>query len=231
MIYVGIDPGLSGGIAAVSDLGVPLLHAKMPATDADLLALLRANWGGWGGSEVALQQMRGRWRCCVELVHSSPQMGVRSAFTFGRGFGAILMALAAVKLPYDLVSPAKWQTAMQCRSKGDKNVTKRRAQQLFPDVTITHAIADALLIAEYGRRVYEVSDHGKKEREEEAGQRGGTARLQEALERFGVAEEEDEHARTLGGIILPSVTPVPAAARDGAGPQRPARSHLRKHPR
>jgi hypothetical protein len=38
-------------------------------------------------------------------------------------------------------------------SKGDKNVTKRRAQQLFPQLKVTHAIADALLIAEYGRRV------------------------------------------------------------------------------
>jgi len=35
---------------------------------------------------------------------------------------------------------------------GDKNVSKRRAQELFPEIKITHAIADALLIAEYARR-------------------------------------------------------------------------------
>ena len=48
---------------------------------------------------------------------------------------------------------------MSWLSKGDKNVTKSRAQELFPELKITHAIADALLIAEYGRRVrIDVSD-------------------------------------------------------------------------
>ncbi len=45
----------------------------------------------------------------------------------------------------------RWQKEMGCLTKGDKNVTKRRAQELFPTLKITHAIADALLIAEYGR--------------------------------------------------------------------------------
>ena len=38
-------------------------------------------------------------------------------------------------------------------SKGDKNVTKRRAQELFPGARVTHAVADALLLAEYCRRL------------------------------------------------------------------------------
>ncbi len=33
-----------------------------------------------------------------------------------------------------------------------ENVTKARAAQLFPAVKMTHAVADALLIAEYGWR-------------------------------------------------------------------------------
>jgi hypothetical protein len=31
-------------------------------------------------------------------------------------------------------------------------VSKRKAQELFPGIKVTHAIADALLIAEYNRR-------------------------------------------------------------------------------
>jgi hypothetical protein len=42
---------------------------------------------------------------------------------------------------------------MRCLTKGDKNVSKARAQELFPALKITHATADALLIAEYGRRL------------------------------------------------------------------------------
>jgi hypothetical protein len=41
---------------------------------------------------------------------------------------------------------------MGCLTKGDKNVSKSRAQELFPSIKVTHAIADALLIAEHNRR-------------------------------------------------------------------------------
>ncbi len=41
---------------------------------------------------------------------------------------------------------------LDCMTGGDKNVTKRKAQELFPEIKVTHAIADALLIGEYARR-------------------------------------------------------------------------------
>jgi Holliday junction resolvasome RuvABC endonuclease subunit len=88
----------------------------------------------------------------IERVHSSPQMGVKSAFTFGNGFGHLEMALTAASIPFERVRPQVWQKALACMTKGDKNVSKRRAQELFPSMKITHAIADSLLIAEYNRR-------------------------------------------------------------------------------
>ena len=41
---------------------------------------------------------------------------------------------------------------MDCLTGGDKNVTKRKAQSLFPWVKVTHAIADSMLLAEYCRQ-------------------------------------------------------------------------------
>ena len=43
---------------------------------------------------------------------------------------------------------------MKCLTKGDKNVSKRKAQELFPGLKITHKIADALVLAKYGQRTY-----------------------------------------------------------------------------
>ena len=63
------------------------------------------------------------------------------------------MALCAATIPYEEVTPQKWQKALGCRTGGDKNVSKARAQALFPLQNITHAIADALLLAEYCRRL------------------------------------------------------------------------------
>jgi len=138
-LYIGIDPGLSGGVAFVPDSGTPWAH-KMPETDRDLIDLLRDSINMFDA------------RATLELVHSSPQMGVKSAFTFGEGYGRLQMVLTALGVPYERVRPAMWQKAMGCLTKGDKNVSKRRAQELFPAIKVTHAIADALLIGEYARR-------------------------------------------------------------------------------
>ena len=138
-LYIGIDPGLSGGVAFIPNTGEPWAH-KMPETDRDLIDLLRDS----------TRDMEAR--AMLELVHSSPQMGVKSAFTFGEGFGRLQMALTALGVPYERVRPAVWQKAMGCLTKGDKNVSKRRAQELFPTLKVTHAIADALLIGEFARR-------------------------------------------------------------------------------
>lgn len=135
---LGIDPGLGGGLAVV---GQDFTRAwKMPETERDLLDTL---------SDV---KTFGVTTAYLEFVRSSPQMGVVSAFKFGQGYGGLRMACIASGLKLEEVTPQKWQQVLKCRTKGDKNVSKRRAQELFPGVKITHAIADALLIAEYGRR-------------------------------------------------------------------------------
>lgn len=140
--YIGIDPGKSGGIAWIDAYG-DVEAVKMPQTLADLNELFL---------DIAAEPSS---FAMLEKVHSSPQMGVRSAFTFGENKGALKMGLTGVHIRFDEVTPQKWQSRLNCLSKGDKNVTKARAQGLFPHLKITHATADALLIAEYGRRKME----------------------------------------------------------------------------
>ena len=117
----------------------------MPETMADLLAILEPFAHNADYQPFAL----------IELVHSSPQMGVKSAFTFGQGFGRLEMAFSACRIPFDYVRPQVWQKALGCLTKGDKSVTKAKAQQLFPHLKCTHKISDALLIAEYNRRTHQ----------------------------------------------------------------------------
>ena len=140
MIYFGLDPGKSGAVAAVWDDGQPFSQClRLDATEHDI-----ASW--------FLQFDLADCSAVIEKVHSTPQMGVTSAFTFGRGYGLLLGILSSHRIPFAEVSPQKWQKAMECLTKGDKNVSKRKAQQLWPAITITHRNADAMLIAEYARR-------------------------------------------------------------------------------
>lgn len=140
MIFIGIDPGKSGGIAVIR--GAVCSAWKMLETDSDTLNMLKDHAG------------LGQCFALLERVHAMPGQGVTSTFTFGEGFGKLQMALTAAKIPYAFVTPQKWQKALGCLTKGDKNVSKAMAQRLFPDLKVTHATADALLIAEYNRRTY-----------------------------------------------------------------------------
>jgi hypothetical protein len=145
---IGIDPGVNGGIAWITD-GKPCVE-KMPDTLQDLWELIE----DIRDCEFSTPRMPGEHgvKAYIEQVHSSPQMGVKSAFTFGQGYGRLEMALTAAGVPFERVRPQAWQKALQCLTKGDKNVSKRRAQELYPQLKITHATADALLIATYGTR-------------------------------------------------------------------------------
>ena len=141
-IYIGIDPGKLGAIAFVPETGKPWT-VKCSETDKDI-------------SDAFLEIEHEELYACIEKVgpgvFGAGKMGSKSAFTFGASFGGLLMLLTCHGVRFNRVLPRTWQTAMQCMTGGDKNITKRRAQELFPEIKITHAIADALLIAEYARR-------------------------------------------------------------------------------
>lgn len=144
-LHIGIDPGASGGIAFIPDNNPAKAWAvKMPETLADLWCVMDE----WNLNDVE----RDTIHCCLEKVHSMPGQGVASSFKFGQGFGHLEMALTASRIPFTYVTPQKWQKELGCLTGGDKNVSKARAQQLFPHLKITHALADSLLLAEYCRR-------------------------------------------------------------------------------
>lgn len=144
-LTIGIDPGASGGIAFIPDNNPAKAWAmKMPETLADLWDLFIEQIG-----EDPDHRML---HACLEKVHSMPGQGVASSFKFGQGFGHLEMALTAARIPFTYVTPQKWQKELGCLTGGDKNISKARAQQLFPQIKVTHAIADSLLLAEYCRR-------------------------------------------------------------------------------
>ncbi len=142
-LICGIDPGQSGGIALV---GMEYARAyKMPETEREVVDLLEEY-----RSVID--------RAYIESVHSFPGQGVSSSFTFGKGYGFLRGVLAALRISYVDVSPMKWKKALGLNFTADdskkdkKNGSKQLASQWFPAIKMNHAISEALLIAEYGRR-------------------------------------------------------------------------------
>ena len=143
---LGVDPGVNGGLAVLRGDGtVAHLRGFQPSmTHGELIDALRL-----GLKMLAYENSRAVF---MEKVGSMPHDGHKGANTFGRVDGLLRggVLMAGYK-PTD-VYPLAWQAAMECLTGGDKNISKRKAQELWPSEKITHAVADALLIAEFGRR-------------------------------------------------------------------------------
>lgn len=140
MYILGIDPGQSGGLAFINSVVKerPIIYAVKKMTEKDI------------AEEIENLCVS---RCFLERVHSMPRQGVSSTFKFGANYGFYRGLLTGLAIPFETVPPQTWQRYLRCLTGGDKNVTKSKAQELFPELKITHATADALLIAEYGRRI------------------------------------------------------------------------------
>lgn len=147
MIYIGIDPGKNGGIALLSNVS-DFIDTFVYSEDAILEVLKQAS--------KYVDKI-----CYLEQVHAMPKQGVTSTFNFGMNFGFIQGVLKAYGIPYELVTPQKWKKEFSCTS--DKNTSIEVAKRLFPNVNLKatdrckkdhDGMAEALLIAEYGRRHY-----------------------------------------------------------------------------
>lgn len=143
---LGIDPGVGGACVFLENRHKLVFH-KNDCTEHDLSSFILDN--------ASLSTF-----AFIEKVHSMPKQGVATTFKFGDNNGFLRGLIVALDIPYELITPQKWQAYFGLLRKNKKesetakkNRHKARAQQLFPRLSITHKIADALLIAEFGRRV------------------------------------------------------------------------------
>ena len=146
MMILGIDPGKSGGIAVIN--GNKLIIRKMPETPKEILDTLN----------FFKKASKGEIFVFMEKVQGLPKMSGSGMFTFGQGFGWLQMALISLEIKSETITPQKWQKEFQVGTKGKlstsqwKNKLKAKAEQIFPDAKMFLWGADAVLIAEYGRR-------------------------------------------------------------------------------
>ena len=149
--WIGIDPGANGAIAMIAEDGTIEIYELNEE-------MLLMNAFAWGFDDCI---------CAVEEVHSSPQMGVKSAFTFGDGFGFIRGVLKAYSIPFAYVKPNTWKKEFGCnlgkeytpKQKKDKDIEV--CKRLYPNISLKRTpkcrtdddgFADALMLACYAKR-------------------------------------------------------------------------------
>jgi len=133
---IGIDPGASGGVGVYT--GGRWRAFRAPP---DVLAYADTLRGAGVLPAPVVY---------IEAVHAMRNDSRHNAFAFGFNTGAWHGAIGALGWSVRTVAPVTWQSKLGCRTKGDKSVTRTMALRLWPDLKVTHATADALLITLYG---------------------------------------------------------------------------------
>ena len=153
MKIIGIDPGLSGGIAVLENnqvlsiFDMPVMSEgkknKRQLNSAQLVTLIKENIKS--SEDVAV---------IVEQVNAMPGQGVTSMFNFGQTFGAIKGVCAALRLPIFFVRPSKWKKHFELIN-SSKDSSRTKVIEMYP--TLSNQLSkkkdvnksDAILIARF----------------------------------------------------------------------------------
>ena len=154
MKFLGVDPGIRGGLAIVSIDANGVAPLLVDAIDIPV--------AGVGAKErvdvLALRtwiEQHAPQHALIERAQAMPKQGASSGFKYGRAIGAIEAVIACCEIPLTIIEPTAWKKFHQLRG-GDKEAGRQRALQLFPAAHALlarkkdHGRAEAALIALYG---------------------------------------------------------------------------------
>ena len=153
MIYIGVDPGLTGAIAAILPDGTIEFH------DMPTLTVKSKQCLDYAGLAHILRRYPSRdsAMACIEQVGAMPGQGVSSMFKFGQVYGAALATIATLQIPYRTLTPQTWKRQFRLIGQ-EKDASRQRALEIWPQCVNElklkkhHGRADALLLAEYIRQ-------------------------------------------------------------------------------
>ena len=153
MKIIGIDPGLSGGIAVLENnkvlniFDMPVMPEgkknKRQLNSAQLVTLIKENTDSNEDTSVV-----------VEQVNAMPGQGVTSMFNFGQTFGAIKGVCAALGLPIFFVRPSKWKKHFELIN-SSKDSSRTKVIEMYPSLSSQLSKkkdvnkSDAILIARF----------------------------------------------------------------------------------
>lgn len=153
MRYIlGVDPGLSGGLALYDPMAEIIITRPMPTIEAGSKSKRVID-----ESELARfvdEHSTNIKKVVIEKVHAMPKQGVTSTFNFGMGYGIIRGIVSANFLPVEYITPQEWKKALHASA--NKDSARERASELFPRYSDQWNLkkwdgrAEAAMIAYYG---------------------------------------------------------------------------------
>tara|TARA_Y100000004_G_C8817888_1_gene370575 strand:- start:63 stop:596 length:534 start_codon:yes stop_codon:yes gene_type:complete len=151
-LFVGIDPGMNGGIAFIKpEMDSDFIKAhRCPKTVHDMATLF--------GAGIGLANSIDDVVLFIEHVWTFPGDGRVGAFRFGYNYGIWKGIAGANEVDLSNIPPRKWQGSLDIPDKlhgrERKKWLKEYADSLYPNIKVTFNNADAILIANYAMECY-----------------------------------------------------------------------------
>lgn len=151
-MILGIDPGCSGALVILDDVGNFIDAMRTPTIKDGKQSKVN------GAAIVRFLRQHQITHAYIEKVHSMPQQGVSSTFTFGHSAGVVEGIIQGLNIPYTMITPQAWKKSNNLVGT-DKDASRSRAIQLYPSLKMLdkkgegQAVADALLIARHGANI------------------------------------------------------------------------------
>ena len=154
MRVLGVDPGISGGLAVVeiTDGAAPALVECIDIPVVGTGAKERVDVAAIRNFIDRHKPIRG---ALIERAQAMPKQGASSGFKYGRAVGAIEAAITLCAIPVEIVEPSAWKRFWKLPGK-DKESGRQKALQLFLAAhgmlarRRDHNRAESALIALYG---------------------------------------------------------------------------------
>src|SRR5262245_15058059 len=117
-LILGIDPGITGGLAFLTGTQVWTYDIPNVAGEVDVDAL------------AGIVRMHQPAFAVIERAGAMPKQGVSSTFKYGVAYGALRAVVAVLHIPHRLVSPVVWKRHFKLDR--DKEKSRALAIQLWP---------------------------------------------------------------------------------------------------
>ncbi len=179
MFFIGVDPDANGAVAVIDSKGKFLEVHDCPTYNIGKNGSkkVRVDVSGFSGVLTNIKDAYGpEIFLIMEEPVVMPKQGVVSQGVFMFGAGLIEGCIATLKIPYDKRKANEWKKVilrgLSAKStKEKKEISVQLARRLFPDtvpiLTLKkhHGRAEAILLAEYARRMFvALTDHLKEEK-------------------------------------------------------------------
>lgn len=144
---LGIDPGITGGVAF-----------WFPDNPGHIIAEDIPNAGGYVDTDTLAARIRqmSPTIAIIEGVHADPKWGKLQNFRFGEAYGALKAIVSVLAIPHHLVAPTVWKKHFRLSGR-DKERSRALAIQYWPGAgcfarKMDHGRAEAALLARYGEQ-------------------------------------------------------------------------------